>query len=41
MTIVRDFVVAGNIDAGDAPNLVKWSDLNNEENWTPGPAVTS
>jgi len=37
MTIVRDFVVAGNIDAGDAPNLVKWSDLNNEENWTPGP----
>ena len=37
MTIVRDFVVAGNIDAGDAPNLVKWSDLNNEENWTPSP----
>ena len=37
MTIVRDFVVAGNIDAGDKPNLVKWSDLNNEENWTPGP----
>ena len=37
MTIVRDFVVAGNIDSGDKPNLVKWSDLNNEENWTPGP----
>ena len=37
MTIVRDQVVAGNIDAGDKPNLVKWSDLNNEENWTPGP----
>jgi len=37
MAIVRDFVVAGNIDAGDAPNLVKWSDLNNEENWTPSP----
>lgn len=37
MSIVRDFVVAGNIDAGDEPNLVKWSDLNNEENWTPGP----
>jgi hypothetical protein len=37
MTIVRDFVVAGNIDAGDDPNLVKWSDLNNEENWTPSP----
>ena len=37
MAIVRDFVVAGNIDAGDKPNLIKWSDLNNEENWTPGP----
>jgi len=37
MTIVRDFVVAGNIDAGDKPNLVQWSDLNNEENWTPSP----
>ena len=37
MTIVRDFVVAGNIDSGDKPNLVKWSDLNNEENWTAGP----
>ena len=37
MSIVRDFVVAGNIDSGDAPNLVKWSDLNNEENWESGP----
>ena len=36
MAIVNDFVVAGNLDAGDQPNLVKWSDLNNEENWTPG-----
>ena len=36
MTIVRDFVVAGNIDSGDKPNLVKWSDLNDETNWTPG-----
>ncbi len=36
MSIVRDFVVAGNIDSGDKPNLVKWSDLNNEENWTSG-----
>ena len=41
MTIVRDFVVAGNIDSGDKPNLVKWSDLNNEENWTPGPQSQS
>ena len=37
MSIVRDFVVAGNIDSGDEPNLVQWSDINNEENWTPGP----
>ena len=33
MAIVRDFVVAGNIDSGDKPNLVKWSDINNEEEW--------
>ena len=37
MSVVRDFVVAGNMDSGDKPNLLKWSDLNNEENWTPGP----
>ena len=36
MTIVRDQVVAGNIGAGDDPNLVMWSDLNIEGNWTPG-----
>ena len=41
MTIVRDFVVAGNIDSGDKPNLLQWSDLNNEENWTPGPQSQS
>jgi len=41
MTIVRDFVVAGNIESGDKPNLVQWSDLNNEENWTPGPQSQS
>ena len=35
MGIVRDFVVAGNIDSGEFPNLVQWSDLNDEENWTP------
>ena len=35
MSIVRDFVVAGNIDSGDKPNLVKWSDINNEEEWRP------
>ena len=36
MAIVRDFVVAGNIDAGSEPNLVKWSDINLEGNWNPG-----
>ena len=36
MAIVRDFVVAGNIDAGDKPNLVQWSDINQEDNWKPG-----
>ena len=36
MTICRDFVVAGNIDAGDKPNLVQWSDINAEDIWTPG-----
>ena len=36
MAIVRDFVVAGNIDAGDSPNLVQWSDINIEGNWKPG-----
>ena len=39
MSIVRDFVVAGNIDAGDAPNLVKWSNLNDEEEWRPASQV--
>ena len=33
MAIVRDFVVAGNIDSGDKPNLVRWSDINNEKEW--------
>ena len=34
MAIVRDFVFANDVDK---PNLVKWSDINNHENWTPGP----
>ena len=37
MAIVRDFIVAGNIGAGDDPNKLMWSDLNREDNWTPGP----
>ena len=33
MAIVRDFVFANDVDNS---NLVKWSDINNHENWTPG-----
>ncbi len=36
MTVVRDFVVTANIDAGTYTNKVQWSDLNNEEVWTTG-----
>ena len=34
VTIVRDFVVAGNIQP-DNPNRVQWSALNDETSWTP------
>lgn len=37
VTVVRDFVVAANIDSGAAPNKVQWSDLNDETDWTPAP----
>lgn len=33
VTVVRDFVVAGNDGSDD--NKVYWSDINNEVNWTP------
>ena len=33
VTIVRDFVVAGNIQS-DYPNRVQWSALNDESSWT-------
>jgi hypothetical protein len=33
ITVVRDFVVAGNDGSDD--NKVYWSDINNEVNWTP------
>jgi len=38
VTIVRDFVVAANLDGGANANKVQWSDINNETNWTPGAA---
>lgn len=34
VTVVRDFVVAANINAGTNPNKVQWSDLNDETDWT-------
>lgn len=39
VAVVRDFVVAANLDSGTNPNKVQWSDINDETNWTSG--VTS
>lgn len=39
ITVVRDFVVAGN-DSTDA-NKLYWSDINDETDWTPGAASQS
>ena len=36
VTVVRDFVVCGNIDTGTNANKVQWSDINDETNWTSG-----
>ena len=36
VTVVRDFVVAANIDSGSNANKVQWSDINDESDWTPG-----
>lgn len=36
VTIVRDFVVAANLDGGTNFNKVQWSDINDETNWTSG-----
>lgn len=35
VTVVRDFVVAGNLDGGTNANKVAWSDINDETDWTP------
>jgi hypothetical protein len=34
ITVVRDFVVAGNIGAGTSPNKVQWSGINDATVWT-------
>jgi len=39
VTVVRDFVVCGNISG--AENRVQWSDINDETNWTAGASSQS
>ena len=36
VTVVRDFVVAANLDSGTNANKVQWSDINDEADWTSG-----
>jgi hypothetical protein len=41
VTVVRDFVVTANLDAGTNATKVQWSDLNDETDWIPGPTSQS
>ena len=41
VTVVRDFVVAANLDSGSNSNKVQWSNINDETNWTSGAASQS
>ena len=41
VTVVRDFVVCANLDAGSNANKVQWSNINDETNWTTGAASQS
>ena len=41
VTVIRDFVVAANLDGGSNPNKVQWSDINDETDWTSGNASQS
>jgi len=41
VTVVRDFVVAANLDGGSNANKVQWSNINDETNWTAGAASQS
>lgn len=36
VTVVRDFVVAANLDSETNPATVQWSDINDESDWTVG-----
>lgn len=41
VTVVRDFVVAANLDSGSNANKVQWSNINDETNWVSGAASQS
>ena len=41
LTIVRDFVVCGNLDSGTNANKIQWSDINDFTDWTSGGASQS
>jgi hypothetical protein len=41
VTVVRDFVVCANLDAGGNANKVQWSNINDETNWIAGAASQS
>lgn len=41
VTVVRDFVVAANLDSGTNANKIQWSDINDETDWVSGGASQS
>lgn len=41
VTVVRDFVVAANLDDGANPTKVQWSDIADETDWTPSASSQS
>lgn len=41
VTVIRDFVVAANLDGGANANKIQWSDINDESNWTSGASSQS
>ncbi len=41
VAVVRDFVVAANLNSGTDSNKIQWSDINDEQDWTAGGASQS
>ena len=41
VTVVRDFVVAANLDSGTNSSKIQWSDINDATDWTSGAASQS